>query len=101
YGDDAALWLREAGARGDVVEAPADGGLGGRHVGAAEQHAAEALAAVGLPAGGAGGPRRAREERVRHPVIAPPRSSREDGAAALAYRGLGTRLGLAGDRTLR
>src|SRR2546426_3655841 len=99
-GDDAPLGLREAGPRGDVLDAPADGGLVGRHVGAAEQHPAEALAAVGLPAGGAGGPRRAREERVRHPVIAPPRPSREDGAAALAYRGLGTRLGLDGDRRL-
>src|SRR5437016_4275570 len=99
-GDDAPLGLREAGARCDVLDAPADGGLVGRHVGAAEQHAAEALAAVGLPAGGAGGPRRAREERVRDPVIAPPRPPREDGAAALANRGLGTRLGLDGDRRL-
>src|SRR6266478_7803791 len=52
------------------------------------------------PAGGACGPRRAREERVRDPVIAPPRPPRENGAAALAYRGLGTRLGLGGDRRL-
>src|SRR5438093_9151405 len=99
-GDEAPLGLREAGARGDVLDAPADGGLVGRHVSAAERHPAEALAAVGLPAGGAGGPRRAREERVRDPVIAPPRPPREDGAAALAYRGLGTRLGLDGDRRL-
>src|SRR5438876_5507796 len=99
-GDDAPLGLREAGPRTDVLDAPADGGLVGLHVGAAEQHPAEALAAVGLPAGGAGGPRGAREQRVRHPVIAPPRPPREDGAAALAYRRLGTRLGLDGDRRL-
>src|SRR5437762_7632406 len=99
-GDDAPLGLREAGPRADVLDAPADGGLVDRHVGTAEPHPAEALAAVGLPAGGAGGPRRAREERVRDPVIAPPRPPREDGAAALANRGLGTRLGLDGDRRL-
>src|SRR5207247_1782366 len=99
-GDDAPLGLREPGPRADVLDAPADGGLVGRHVGAAEQHAAEALAAVGLPAGGAGRPRGACQERVRDPMIAPPRPPREDGAAALADRGLGTRLGLGRDRRL-
>ena len=99
-GDNAPLGLREAGSRTDVLDAPADGGLVGRHVGAAQQHAAEALAAVGLPAGGAGGPRGAREERVRDPVIAPPRPPREDGAAALAHRGLGVRVVLGGARWL-
>src|SRR5436309_1109936 len=41
-----------------------------------------------------------RGERVRDPVIARQRQQREDGAAALANRGLGTRLGLDGDRRL-
>src|SRR5439155_320811 len=100
-GDDAPLGLREAGARCDVLDAPADGGLVGRHVGTAEQHPTEALAPVRLPAGGAGGPRRAREERVRHPVIAPPRPSREDGPAALAYRGLGRKVVVARGPSIR
>src|SRR5438552_12138974 len=45
-GDDAPLGLREAGPHGDVLDAAADGGLVGRHVGAAEQHPTEALAAL-------------------------------------------------------
>src|SRR5207247_10202486 len=42
----------------------------------------------------------AAHQRVRDPTCAPPRPPGEAGAAALADRGLGTRLGLGRDRRL-
>src|SRR3989442_5244694 len=87
-GDDAPLGLGEGGPRGDVLDAPADGGLVGRHVGAAEQHPAEALAAVRLPAGGGGGPPPARGGRGPGPGDAPPPPPPANAAPALPNPGL-------------
>jgi hypothetical protein len=84
---DLPLGLREARARCDVLDAPADGVLVRRGT-AAERDPAEVLLAPRLLARGTHHLRGPRQQGIADRVVAPPRPAREDRTAALANRAL-------------
>jgi len=80
---DLPLGLREARARCNVLDAPADGVLVRRGT-TADEDPPEVLLAPPLLARGTHHPRGPRQQRMAHRVVAPPRPAREHRTAALA-----------------
>jgi hypothetical protein len=84
---DPPLGLREGGARGNVLDAPADSVLVRRGP-AANKDPPEVLLTPRLLARRTHHPRDPGQQGMAHRVVAPPRPAREHRAAALAHRAL-------------